>query len=403
MTTLEELGAPLIYKVANAEAAGFPPPSDRHGQSVRTWVRSLDGIQKEALVTSAMTGLSWHFASDEGAHLNGRDVAPNPLSFLSVGMAAAFMNEILALAGERGIAFSDLTLVLENFYYRSGSFPRGTEVSGALSPELTICCETGSSDDQVTTLLTDALAAAPITGLMRGSNPSLFTLTHNGRVLTPAHVGVLNAAPFADPGDNFPALTPAPDAEALQPLVEKTGSEEAMRERISHNPPKAPVLDGDKKLLHLRTTCRVLPNGIKELMREQYATVSSTWRFLSEEAPSHGGKGRAPDAASYIAAGIAFCYMTQLGRYAHMGKLPLEAYRIIQDTHFSTGGATGGHGTAGRCDPVETHIYLDTGADDDTAQAIVRVAERTCFLHALCRDDVKAKVRFRRGRKALAS
>ena len=99
--TLESMDVPLIYRAANAEAAGFVPPDNRHGQSARTWVRSLEAIQKEALVTSAMTGLSWRFASDEGPHLQGRDQAPNPLSFLSVGMVSAFMNEIMALAAQR--------------------------------------------------------------------------------------------------------------------------------------------------------------------------------------------------------------------------------------------------------------------------------------------------------------
>ena len=82
--------------------------------------------------------------------------------------------------------------------------------------------------------------------------------------------------------------------------------------------------------------------------------------------------------------------MTQLGRFSHMAKLPLEGYRVIQDTHFSLGGASG---KAGEAMPVETHGYLETGTDDETAQQILGVGERTCFLHAFCRDDVKAKVR----------
>jgi hypothetical protein len=92
--------------------------------------------------------------------------------------------------------------------------------------------------------------------------------------------------------------------------------------------------------------------------------------------------------------------MTQLGRFSHMAKLPLDGYRVIQDTHFSLGGASGGTGQAGIATPVETHTYLDTGADDDTAQQILGVGERTCFLHAFCRDDVKAKVRAAKSAKA---
>ena len=63
-TPLEEMGTPLYFIAANAEEAGFPVPPNPHGQSLRTWVRALEGgMQKEALVVSAATGIAWRFAS----------------------------------------------------------------------------------------------------------------------------------------------------------------------------------------------------------------------------------------------------------------------------------------------------------------------------------------------------
>ena len=135
---------------------------------------------------------------------------------------------------------------------------------------------------------------------------------------------------------------------------------------------------------------------MKEIFKEQYNPVAPSWRFLSAE------DGRAPDAASLISAGIGLCFMTQLGRFSHMAKLPLDGYRIIQDTHFSLGGASGGTGKAGEAQPIETHVFMDTGegVTEDDAQQILGVGERTCFLHAFCRDDVKAKVRAAKSAKA---
>ena len=78
-------------------------------------------------------------------------------------------------------------------------------------------------------------------------------------------------------------------------------------------------------------------------------------RFLSSE------DGRAPDANTLISAGIGFCFMTQFGRFVSMLKLDLPDYRIVQDTHFSLGGASGGTGHAGEADPIESHVYLETG------------------------------------------
>jgi hypothetical protein len=87
--------------------------------------------------------------------------------------------------------------------------------------------------------------------------------------------------------------------------------------------------------------------------------------------------------------------MTQLGRYAKIAKRDLQDYRIVQDTHFSLGGASGGTGVAGEADPVETHVNLTSGENDGFARAALEMAEQTCFLHALCRTELKTRIRIR--------
>lgn len=389
--TLEAIGGHQIHKFQDVTAVGLAPPENRHGQSVRSWVRSLDGIQKEAVTLSPATGLAWRFGSDEGAHLNGRDYAPNPLSFVAVGMAGSIMTELLALAARRGVALHDPVLTLENFYYRDGSFPRGTMISGALPPVVSLACDSDAGAEEIRRLTVDAATASPINGLVKDAKPSLFRILHNGREIT-GGLPRLDGPALGDPGDPIQALKPADDADRAQPLSEKSGSEEEMRARIAEDPPAAPVLDGSKKLLHLRTTCRLRADGTYDCVREQYAQASSTWRFAVDDSAG-GADPVAPDSLSYFATGVAFCFMTQIGRYAHMAKLPLTGYRVIQDMHFSAGGGSGGTGEAGFADPVETHVFMETEADDATAAKIVEVAERTCFLHALCRDRAKIRVR----------
>lgn len=392
VTSLEELGLPLIHAVEGLAEAGLVPPPDRHGQSVRAWVRTLGGIQKEGVTLSGLTGRAWRFASDEGAHLGGHDAAPNPLSYVSVGMAAFFMTELRALAKARGIALENPVLVLENFYYRDGSFPKGTMVSGALSPEVSLTCDGGADPEDLHRLLMDAVAAAPVNGLVRDEKISLFTLTHNGVQIDPVEVAALPVPALADPGDPIAALRPAPGALEAAPLARKTQSEEDMIRRITANPPPAPVLDSSKKLLHLRTTCRVRADGTYDCLREQFAQSSSSWTFVVDDRPDQT-QAIAPDAASYFAIGVAFCFMTQVGRYSHMAKHPVTGYRVVQDLHFTLGGASSGTGKGGTADPAETHVFIDTDVDDATARKIIGVAERTCFLHALCRDRAKVKIR----------
>lgn len=399
-TPLEEIGEPLYYIAGNATDAGFPVPPNPHGQSLRTWVRSLGGMQKEALVVSAATGTAWRFACDEGEHLGGHNKAPNPLTYLSAGMISSYMNEITALAAQRQIELRGLELILENFYYREGDFRKGTMTSGALPPELNVACEADCDDQTLTTLLYEAVAASPLNGLARGVHPSLFTLTHNGNVLTPTHVTPLDAEPFANPGDNFPNLVPASDSTAVPSLIEMLMEEDAAYEAFLKSRIDSPDLGDDKQLLHMHSKCVLRPDGVKEIYKEQYNPSAPSWKYLSDEGEGFGGHGRAPDAASLISAGIGLCFMTQMGRFAKMAKLPLTGYSIIQDTHFSLGGASGGTGQAGIAQPVETHVYLDTDADDAAAQQILEVGERTCFLHAFCRDDLKPKVRASKSSRA---
>ena len=62
---------PPFFKLANQNALNLEAPQNRKGDALRTWVRSLSGFQKEALICSAKTGDTWRLVSDEGPYLNG--------------------------------------------------------------------------------------------------------------------------------------------------------------------------------------------------------------------------------------------------------------------------------------------------------------------------------------------
>ena len=49
-------GLAPFFKVANADEVSIDAPENRKGDALRTWVRSLSGFQKEALIRSAKTG-----------------------------------------------------------------------------------------------------------------------------------------------------------------------------------------------------------------------------------------------------------------------------------------------------------------------------------------------------------
>ncbi len=388
---LVESGKPRFFRVDDAADIGFSPPDIRMGEAIRLCVRSLSGMQKEALVASARTGAVWRLASDEGAYLAGLDEAPCPLAFLTTGMVSSYMNETLALARIRGLAIDDIRLIQDNYYTMKGSALRGTMVGGARNVDLTAQISSDAPWEDLNRLLLDATAASPLNGLMRGSKESLFTLSHNGR-----EIGTDRALPIGrpaepDPGDHFDAAQPA--AGTLSALVDRGG----MTPKAEHSVTLAndSLTDRQDRLLHVRAICTLREDGVKQIEQQLFNPHGSIFHFLSDEAPENGGKGLAPDAASYISAGIGFCFMTQMGRYASIVKKNLKNYRIIQDTHFSLGGASGGTGEAGKADPVETHVYLDTGEDDDFARQALDMSEQTCFLHAFCKADLKTRVSIR--------
>ncbi len=386
---LKDSGKPLFFPVANKDEIGFSAPDIRKGEAVRLAVRSLSAMQKEALVASARSGAVWRLASDEGAYLDGQDEAPCPLAFFTTGMVASTMNEVLALAEQRKIAIGGITLIQDNYYTMQGSALQGTMIGGARNVELEARIKSDALRETLTQLVCDATIASALGGLMREATESHFTLSHNGGAIETGRALPIGRPALADPGDRFDGARPA--GGDWSGLINRNGMTPQTAETTSYQ--GSSLAENQDRTLHVRGICTLRDDGMKEIEQHLYNPRGSIFHFLCEEAPENGGKGRAPDAASYISAGIGFCFMTQFGRYAKIVKKPLAEYRIIQDTHFSLGGASGGTGKPGETDPVETHVYLKTSEEDDFARTALDMSEQTCFLHALCKAELKTRVR----------
>ena len=380
-------GLPPFFRVANADALSIDAPANRKGDALRTRVRSLSGFQKEALVRSAKTGRTWRLVSDEGPYLNGHDAAPCPLAFLSIGMAASYLNEITALAEQRGVALRTLRLIQNNYYTMRGSMPRRTMVGGSEPVDLEVEIDCELDDAALNSLLMDAVHASPLNGLMRGHLESLFRLSKNGAELSPAKATELDGALLPDPAGHFAASRPVDSALEFVGPVGPTPKKEVHQGTSAAS---GSLADEQDRRLNIGAIALLREDGLKDIQQMQYSPWGTSFRFLSSE------DGRAPDANTLVSAGIGFCFMTQFGRFASMLKLNLPDYRIVQDTHFSLGGASGGTGKAGDADPVETHVYLDTSEDDEVAREMLDMSEQTCFLHAFCRTEMKTRLKIKR-------
>jgi len=376
-----------FFKVANADVVGISAPENRKGDALRTWVGSLSGFQKEALVHSAKTGDTWRLVSDEGDYLNGYDAAPCPLSFLSVGMIASFMNEIEALAKIQGVELRKLRLTQNNYYTMQGSMLKRTMTGGAEDIDLTVEIDCDLDDEKLTDFLVNATYASPLNGLMRGQIPSHFKLGKNGHTLATAKAIEIDGPLHADPGDDFAKAEAVPSD---LDFIKKTGVSPKKDVAKGTATGGSSLTDHQDRRLNPSVTAELTDDGLKRITQFLYSPRGSVFEFLSSE------DGRAPDTTTYMSAGIAFCFMTQFGRFVSMLKLDLPSYLIVQDTHFSLGGASGGTGKAGEADPIETHVFLKTTESDETAQEMLDISEQTCFLHAFCRTDLKTKLRVKR-------
>jgi OsmC-like protein len=367
--TLAWSGPPEFCAVGNAEALGLEPPLPRLGLALRALVRAREGMQKEALVTSSATGRTWRLASDEGPYLAGTDLAPPPLGLFGAGLVAAYANEIVGRAVAAGLALPRLRLALDTFYSMEGSALRGTMTGGALPPQLAV--ESDTDEDVLQALANEAVASSPVTGLARGVHESSFTLVHNGRQIDTGRVRQLAGPPAPDPREAFDGLeATTTDARVMAKIREA--------DRVEGEGGVASSLRAEQsRLLHARAVCTIGEDGLKVIDQFLLQPIGSQFRLLSDE------DGAAPDAFSYLAAGLGFCFMTQLGRYATITKRQLDRYSVVQDTHFSTSG--------GPADPVETHVFLDTPDDADSVRQMLDMGEQTCFLHALCRTDVEPR------------
>lgn len=378
---------PPFFPIGNAADIGLEAPEDRHGLSVRTWVRALAGMQKEALVINGGNGRAWRLTSDEGPYLAGHDQAPCPLCTFITGMVSSYMNEIQAMAKVRGLEIDDIELTLGNHYSMEGSALRGTMLGGALPPELVVDISADASSSDLNDLVHEAVVASPVNGLLSGENNGLFTLSWNGAQIAVGEVAPLGEAPDPDPADAFENVEIADVAVADDLMVKVRPADQVEGVPGGVN---TSLQESQSRTLHVQARCRIRDDGVKVIHENLFRPIGSEFKFLSDEAPQDGGQGLAPDAMSYLAAGLGFCFMTQFGRYASITKKRLDEYRIVQDIHFAPGG--GGSGEPGHADPVETHVYLVTPEGDEFARKTLDMGERTCFLHATCRTDLTPKI-----------
>ncbi len=369
-----EMAAPAFSAARVEEGHDVGLPEARRGRAIRTVMRSLTHHAKEALVVERGQGPAWRLFSDEGDYFGGTDLAPPPLGLFSAGLASSYVDELRALATRRGIPLDALRVIEDSVYTTEGSALRGTIAGGALPVEVRVEANT-AEDADLRALAQEAIVASPVDGLLRRPLTGRFALYVNGKRIPAGSVAAIAGPPLDDPGDLFDQATDAmPASEALVVKVVDDASGELPDARDAR-----PRADGQARRPHARAVCAPRDDGLMVIDEYLFQPPGSHFRLVADSPAATGREPRAPDALSYVSAGLAFCYATQVIRYAQLTKLRVDGCRLVQDLWL--GSADGEESAA---EAPETHLFLDSPESPDAASRILAMGQRMCFLHALC-------------------
>lgn len=342
----------------------------------RIWAafEPMDVMQKRGQIVRPQTGEAWQLLCDEGAALGGTDWAPPPLAYFAAGMASS----VTAAIRERASAGA-ISTTLDNNYSLSGSILRGTMEGKGHDPDIAVRLE----DDTLTSkdksgLVLEAVSSGLAGYLMKSVFKSEFCMIANG-------------API---GLDLPYWEQDIDAAALPTAALDPSSAGARYVTKAYIRPDDPTYDTKGGSGHDTTQNRAL--------KVSAATTSVTDDVITMDSginrpgagvyetlgTSDAGTAGAPSSASLIAAGIGFCYMTQLGRYAEAKKRPVSDYRMIQAIDIPLPGADGSQTPV-----IGTKLFLNQDdLDEDFARDLAHSARRTCFLHSTLQSSLRSRI-----------
>lgn len=372
--TIDMHGDPLAFKLRPGSARSQRPAAGR--EVVKVEARQMAGHQKEAVVTEGAGGSAWRLTSDEGKHLRGTDLAPFPLGFFNAGLQSDLYRRLITLAATRGIALDDVEIGVVNHYWLTGSFIQGTGEGHAEAPDIEVRLRSAATRDAVEAVVAAALDASPTVALLRAPlSGNSFALYVNGRRRQVEGVANSTAADAADPYRSY-ASAPRPLAGGRGDLIEKTG-----RQQPGASEPAAPTVAG-KLLRNIHGEGRRRGDGLFEVDTWLGLPGSSHFRLLSDE----GDGDAAPGGLALLSAGVAFCYMTQLSRYIENMKMNIRRVRLVQLNPYVTG-------PKAEIEPIDTHLFLDGEAPEETHLQLLTIAARTCYLHAAAKTPTEPKLR----------
>jgi uncharacterized OsmC-like protein len=381
--TIEGSGFPLGFRVSDSSHRSSLILCQEGSDTITVECRAMGAHQKESVVTEGMGGAQWRMTSDEGPYLNGTDFAPFPLGFFNVGLQADLMNRLKHIANIRNIPLDDLQIDLDNFYSFSGSFFKGTGQGSADGVEIKIRIQSHSDTASIQALIQAACQASPAMAALHTPLENTFEIYVNGKCLN-LKKNMNSQTAILDPFKKYQRL-PSPllkpnDQNDLITKMPYSSTE------VMETMPSESVKTG----LRVKGSSTFQANGYGvEAKTTLEKPVGSQFGFKTDEMNQHSS---APAGLSYLCAGIAFCYMTQLLRYSEYLKYKISDMRLVQMNPFQIKGSLEKNNLQATAQAVDTHLYLNGEESDEVMENLLKVAAKTCYLHAALSSSVMTKI-----------
>ena len=388
MRNIQDSGLPLCCKIAESNKQ-----VDAHENEIKLQVDAwaLEGMQKEAVVSTNFSH-GWRMVCDEGPYLNGTDLAPFPLAFFTAGTQFSFLSEVLRHANTLDVELDNVRLKQDNYYTMEGSALRGTMIGGAKPAELTLEISSSADVAKVKKIVQKAILTCPAQALMNTKLANTFAINFNGNDIPVSKVRASDIPVGTHPKQRINSLQPADDNTYLPEIIRKLSTANVVNGVAGGA--GSSLQATQKRTLHIHGEASVMDGTLLETTIQLLSPIGSNFYFISD--CCDGDDERAPPPLAYISAGVAFCYLTQIGRYAHITKQQLDSYAIRQANGYFVTSESYNELSATTALPADTQVFLAMDGSSEVAQQIVNMGERTCFLHAAmrtyCPSVVKALI-----------
>ncbi|WP_159054296.1 hypothetical protein [Streptomyces sp. AS58] len=331
-------------------------------------VMGLGGFQKEGLARDVRTGRTWRLVCDEGAYLNGANMAPAPLAYWVAGLHGDITARIAEAAREARVVLDELDVVVTQGFGVKGSFAKGEATAQVhhMTCDVDLVCD--EDETTVRMLVEQALGRSSAMAAVAGAHHGRFSLSANGRATPVSNLPVCTeplADPFLEhaqrpePVETQPAAAPVPHPEGDKPPVMLTDDDDGI---VSWR---------------IRTDGGLDPATGLVASHVWFSENSATWTCLSDPANE-----AAPDPLVHFSIGTAFCFHTQLCRYVSIRRIPVDAPRLAQLSRFPTSGF----------EPLDTGLFLHGQVSAEDATNLMSAAANTCYAHRALSVEVEQRV-----------